>query len=272
MPAGSAHDDLDTRIQSSEGAGMSATDAGGDMSTRNLILRLYRNYLRPRRAQLAIALLCAVLVAALTVTLGWLLDPVVKSIFIQKRPESLIYIQLAIAAVVSLRALIQVLQLTLTNRIGNRVVGDIQKQMFSTLIRADLARLRSSHSGAYLSSVLFDAGLIREAATNGVINYTREGLTVAFAVGWMLHTDPVLTVIVLLGAPLASWTMRQFSRRTRSAAQGAMSETSALSTAVMESLDGVKIIKIDNREAFEEARVAAVIDRRRRPRNRSPAM
>jgi subfamily B ATP-binding cassette protein MsbA len=43
-----------------------------------------------------------------------------------------------------------------------------------------------------------------------------------------------------------------------------MAETSALSTAVMESLDGVKVVKIDNREAFEEQRVAAVIDRRQR--------
>ena len=41
-----------------------------------------------------------------------------------------------------------------------------------------------------------------------------------------------------------------------------MEETSALSTAVMESLDGVKIVKIENREADEEARVAEVIGRR----------
>jgi subfamily B ATP-binding cassette protein MsbA len=32
----------------------------------------------------------------------------------------------------------------------------------------------------------------------------------------------------------------------------------------MESLDGVKIVKIDNREAFEEARVAAVVERRQK--------
>ncbi len=241
---------------------MTSTEPAQSLSTRALLTRLYRDYLKPRRTQLAIALLCAVLVAALTVTLGWLLDPVVKRIFIQKRADSLILIPIAIVTVVTARALVQVAQLSLANRIGNRVVGDIQKQTFSTLIRADLARLRTAHSGTYVSSMLYDAGLIREAATNGVINYTREGLTVLFAVVWMLHADPLLTAMVLLGAPLASWIMRQFSQRTRQAAEGAMSETSALSTAVMESLDGVKIVKIDNREAFEEARVSAVIDRR----------
>jgi subfamily B ATP-binding cassette protein MsbA len=241
---------------------MTSTDAAQSFTTRALMARLYGDYLKPRRAQLLIALLCAVLVAVLSVTLAQLLDPVVKRIFIQKRPDSLVLIPLVIVLVVTLRGLAQVAQLSLANRIGNRVVGDIQKQIFSTLIRADLARLRAAHSGTYVSSVLYDAGLIREAATNGVINYTREALTVVFAVGLMLHTDPLLTVIVLLGAPLASWIMRQFAQRTRLAAEGAMSETSALSTAVMESLDGVKIVKIDNREAFEEARVSEVIDRR----------
>jgi subfamily B ATP-binding cassette protein MsbA len=43
-----------------------------------------------------------------------------------------------------------------------------------------------------------------------------------------------------------------------------MNETSALSTAVMESMDGVRVVKLENREAFEEARVAAVVDRRQR--------
>jgi len=41
-----------------------------------------------------------------------------------------------------------------------------------------------------------------------------------------------------------------------------MVETSALSTAIMESLDGVRVVKIENREAYEEARVAAVVKRR----------
>ena len=53
-------------------------------------------------------------------------------------------------------------------------------------------------------------------------------------------------------------------KKTTKAAKGAMGETSNLSTAIMESLDGVKIVKMENREAYEEGRVAAVIERRQR--------
>ena len=241
---------------------MSATDVGETSSTRRLLVRLYRDYLKPRTGQLIAALFCAVLVAGMTIGLGKMLDPAINMIFIEKRTDALVLLPLAMVALVTGRAVAQIGQAVLANRIGNRVVGDIQLQLFSTLIRADLARLRTSHSGAYLSSVLYDASLIREAATNGVINYTREGLTVVIAIIVMLIQDPLLTVVVLAGAPAASAVMRNFAARTRKAAQGAMEETSALSTAVMESLDGVKIVKIDNREAFEESRVAEVVERR----------
>ena len=56
--------------------------------------------------------------------------------------------------------------------------------------------------------------------------------------------------------------MRRYVRRTTSAARGAMAETSSLSTAVMESLDGIRVVKMENREDFEEQRVAGVIARR----------
>ena len=55
--------------------------------------------------------------------------------------------------------------------------------------------------------------------------------------------------------------MRRFSSRSKKAAKGAMAATSDLSTALMESLDGVRVVKMENREDYEEARVAAVMAR-----------
>jgi subfamily B ATP-binding cassette protein MsbA len=241
-----------------------AAEAGAEPSARRLGLRLFRDYLAPRKGLLAASIAFAVIAAVMTALLGALMNPVIKRIFEQRRFDSLLVITGAILLCGLLRGVSQVGQSVIVNRIGHRMVGDIQAQLFGKLVRADLARLRDSHTGAYLSSVLYDATLIREAATTGVVNYTQQGLTVVFCILGMLLQDPYLTVIVLVSAPIASSIMRRFSKRTRKAAQGAMTETSALSTAVMESLDGVKIVKIENREAFEEARVAAVIERRQK--------
>ena len=242
---------------------MTAPAARG-RDARALALRMFRTYLAPRWKGLAAALALAVLVGVLTAALTGILNPVVKLIFEQKRTDKLILLPLLIIGLGIVRGAAQIGQATLTNRIGHRMVGDIQVELFGKLLHADLARLRSGHSGAHVSSVLYDAGLIREAATTGVVNYTQAMVTVLGNLAVMLMQDWRLTLGVLCAAPLISMVLNGFRRTTRKAAEGAMSETSALSTAVMESLDGIKLIKIDNREAYEQARVADVVSRRQR--------
>ncbi len=233
-------------------------------SPRETALRLFRTYLAPRWRSLALAFACAIAAGLLTAALSWMLNPAIKRIFEQRRPDSLVVIPLAIVGLGLLRGLAQVGQAFTTNRLGHEMVGRMQVQLFGRLLHADLARLRSAHTGSYVSSVLYDAGLIREGATTGVVNYTQAAVTVAANFAVMLSQDWLLTLVVVGAAPVMSWGVRRFGRRSRKAARGAMEETSALSTAIMESLDGVKLVKVDTREAYEEARVAAVVERRQR--------
>jgi subfamily B ATP-binding cassette protein MsbA len=233
-------------------------------SNRALAARIWRDYLKPRWKGLAVAMLSAAIVAALSASLAKVVNPAVDQLITHPRPGALVRIPLLIAAIAIARGLFQVVQTTFINRIGNGVVGDVQVRLFGKLIRSDLARLRGAHSGSYVSSVLYDATLIREAATSGLVNYTREFLTVIGALVVMFQLDPILAAGVLVIAPAASLIMRRFSKKTTKAAKGAMGETSNLSTAIMESLDGVKIVKMENREAYEEGRVATVVERRQR--------
>ena len=227
-----------------------------------LLRRLWAEHLASRRGLLALALACAAVVAACSAALAWVLEPAVNELMVARRRELLWLVPLGLSAIALVRAAAQIGQAWSVNRVGHSVVGDLQVRLFGTLVRADLARLRSAHTGSYVSSVLYDAGLIREAATVGVVNYTQNALTVLGAFVVMLLQDWTLTLIVLVAFPIVGWVIGRFSRATKAAATGAMAETSALSTAVMESLDGVKIVKIDTREAFEEQRVAEVVARR----------
>jgi subfamily B ATP-binding cassette protein MsbA len=152
----------------------------------------------------------------------------------------------------------------LVNRMGNGIVGDVQLDLFGKLVRADLARLRAAHSGGFVASVIYDSGLIREAATTGVVNIIQNGLMLIAALAVMAHNDWRLTLLALTAAPVTALILRRFMRQAISAAKGAMNATGALSTAIMEGLDGVRVVKMENREAYEETRVAAVIAERQR--------
>ena len=242
---------------------------------RPLLARIWRDYLSHHRTPLFLSILCAAVVGVMAATVLQLLEPAIDGLFLG-RPvtiwgvvtvppgQALVAIPLIIIGAGLIWTAAALGQAALVNRLGHGIVGDIQIKLFGSMIRADLARLRSQHSGGFVSSVLFDANLVREAFTQGVVNYTQHALTLFAVLAYMGWIDWRLTLIVLLGAPLIAFVIRRFGKRMRKATTGAMVETSNLSTALMENLDGVRLIKIENREAAEEARVGEVVHRRQR--------
>ncbi|MEO8926715.1 MAG: ABC transporter ATP-binding protein [Caulobacteraceae bacterium] len=231
---------------------------------RDVVARLARRYLAPRWPALSVSIVCAAIFAVLSGLLLGILQPAVNDLIVHPKAGALGSIPPIIVALALGRGAAQVVQATLVNRIGNGIVGDIQLELFGKLVRADLARLRASHTGGFVSSVLYDAGLIREAATSGLVNFIQQGLTLLAAGAVMAKTDWKLGLFVLLAAPIVALFLRRYMRRATKAASGAMDATSMLSSAIMEGLDGVRVVKMENREAYEEGRVAAAIAERQR--------
>ncbi|HWE45523.1 MAG TPA: ABC transporter ATP-binding protein [Caulobacteraceae bacterium] len=237
-------------------------DPPDTLSARALARRIWRDYLARRWPTFSLGIFSAVVVAATNGALVWLLDPAVRHI--QKGEDLRLILAVPIALIVLglVRGAAAIGQAVSVNRTGHGFVGDMQMSLFSNFIRSDMTRLRNAHTGEYVASVLYDSGLVREAATTAVVTFTQNSLTLIAMIVVMFMKDWILAIIVLLGAPAASLIMERYVRRTRKAAKGAMSETSALSTAIMESLDGARIVKIEGREAYEETRVGGVIERR----------
>jgi subfamily B ATP-binding cassette protein MsbA len=234
------------------------------LAHRQVALRVARLYLAPRWKALTLALLLAAVFAGFTGLLLNILQPAVNQVTGHAAAKILFRLPLMIVAFALGRGLAAALQAMIVNRMGNGIVGDVQLELFGKLVRADLARLRAAHSGGFVASVLYDSSLIREAATTGLVNLAQNALTLIAALVVMGTKDWRLTLLALTAAPLTAFILRRFMRQAIKAAKGAMTATGALSTAIMEGLDGVRVVKMENREAYEEARVAAVIAERQR--------
>jgi len=251
------------------------TSAASSRPARPLLGRIWRDYLSRHKTALGLSMACAAVVGIMAATVLQLLEPAIDGLFLGEAVtiwgvitvppgRALVWIPLIIIGAGLIWTVAALGQAALVNRLGHGIVGDIQIKLFGAMIRADLARLRAQHSGGFVSSVLFDANLVREAFTNGMVNYTQHALTLIAVIAYMAWTDWRLTLIVLLGAPLIALVIRRFGKRMKKATTGAMVETGNLSTALMENLDGVRLIKIENREDAEQARVGEVVGRRQR--------
>ena len=233
------------------------------MTLRQVGLRVARTYLAPFRWRLAFAAAASLALALTTGAMAYLLGPATNLLFGVRQPQgALIYIPAAVLALALLRVVAMVSQTWTLNTIGHLIVGRIQVDLFGSVIRSDLGRLKASHSSGVVSSMLYDSTLVRNAATTAVLNYVREGGIVISCVAVMLARDRIMTLGVVLATPLIAGLIGRFTRWTKKATINAMKETTSLSSAIMEGIAGVKVVKIDNREDFESAHVAEAVGRR----------
>jgi subfamily B ATP-binding cassette protein MsbA len=235
-----------------------------DASTLRVVGRLARVYMLPRWHILITAFGCAMGAAMLTGYLTSLLSPAVNGLLTKQAVGALGYLPWFLAALAIARGLMMVAQVMLANRAGLDIVNQVQIELVSKLMHADLARLRATHTGGFVSQVLYDTQMIRDAATTGLLNYFRSGLTIAALLWVMFSQDWLLATCVLLGGPVIAWVLRTFSKLTSAGVKSSMDVNAVMVTQVLESLDGVRVVKMEGREDFERGRLAHVLELRKR--------
>ena len=244
---------MDTRVAPASAA------KPGEMA---LMLRMIRDYLGPRKLTLFFAVLCMAGGAAMTAALAWLLDPAIKLIFLDKREDVLFLIPAAIVLVVLLRAGFNFGETVLSSIVGQRIVADAQRDMVRSMAALDLDRLSRVHSGQFISNLLYDVSLLREAVVRGVAGIAKEGLSLLLLGSVMLYQDWRLSLIAVLALPIIASVTRVLGRTTQKASVKGMVETGELATALSEMLDGRRIVKAYGLEKQALARADERIEKR----------
>ena len=112
-----------------------------------LVRRLVRDFMGRHWRRLALALLCMAVAGGSTALRAWLMEPVLDRIFIAKDSSLLLLIAGAALALAVVKSLADYGQTVLMNRVGQRVITDVQTAMFARLIRSDLAYFHAHPSG-----------------------------------------------------------------------------------------------------------------------------
>jgi len=227
-----------------------AAERPRDMNDFAIIGRLLHDYMRRRWSRLVLAAVCMVVTAGMNGMLAWLLDPAIKQIFLDNNARVLPLITAAIAGVVALRAISSFgEQYTLSN-LAERVVADVQRDMFRSQIRLDIATLNNVHSGEMVSKFLYDATLLRGSITRGLAGLGKEFATLLVLAGVMVYEDWQLALISVLLLPPVALVTQRLSRSLRKSSTRGMEETGTLSRALSEALAGRRIVKAYSLEAL----------------------
>ena len=124
------------------------------MSTKQIVKRLYNDYIKKYIFKIFLAAFFSILVAGSTSATAWLLDPAIENIFLNK-DETLIYlIPLAIIIAFSTKGISLYLAKILMIQISEEVKKMLQTDMLRSFINADTQIIESKHTGKYISNLI----------------------------------------------------------------------------------------------------------------------
>ncbi len=226
-------------------------------STGAVIRRLLRDYIGGQWGLLLLAIFCMLLTSAIGGLVPQMVNWEIKLVFMRHQAEMLLPLSLAVAGVVGLRAVTLFFGRMTLDSLAERTVAAAQRDMFSRLIRRDLADLNAVHSGQFVSNFLYDATLMRDGLTQCIAAVFLEAVQLVVYLAYVLLSDWQLGALALIILPGVAWTMERLGGSMRRAATRGMRETGDLSVVLSEAMDGRRIIKAYGLEDHSITRVDA---------------
>ncbi|MDE4910047.1 MULTISPECIES: ABC transporter ATP-binding protein [Methylobacterium] len=231
--------------------------------TAPLLARLWRTWLYPHRATLAVVLVLIALVGASTGLYPALIKAAFDA-FDRKDAAAIAYGPLVVIVVTATRGFALYGQTVLTNRVVTRVEADMQAALYGHLIESDLAQLGRESPAALTQRFTTDFAFIKEALTRISTVLLRDIAMLIGLVGALIWMDPVLTLVAGVTVPFVAGPIGRIGKKLRRVSTSTQEQMGATASLISESLQGVRVAKTYAMEAYLKGRAAQALDEVRR--------
>ncbi len=234
-----------------------------------LYLRLLK-FLFHYWGQLALAILFMLTLALSNGAMAYLVGPVLKFLFTNSaddtirlvpldvftfdRSQMLVVVPIVIILVALIKGLSFFGQSYFMGYVGQRIITDIRQTLYKHILNLPISYFTKNSTGALMSRVTNDVGMLQSTAADSVATLLRESLTVVVLAAVVISRDWKLAVAAFIAFPLAIYPMFRFSKKMRKVSTQGQASMGAMTTLLHEAIAGIKIVKAFCMEKYEEFR------------------
>ena len=211
-------------------------------SDPRILLRL-AGFLGPYKLQLLLAGIALVVAASGVLLLGQGLRLVVDRGFASGDPHWLNLALIGTLGVVTLLAVASACRFYLVSWIGERLAADLRHQVFNHLLSLEPEYFFRNGAGEIQSRLTADTSVLQSLFGSSLSMALRNLLSLTGAVILLLITSPWLTLMVLLGIPLAVVPVLWFGRRVRRLSRSSQDQVAGLGSYAGEALKGIETVQ-----------------------------
>ncbi len=216
-------------------------------------MQLYRRllaYAWPYRLYFFISLFGFVLFAAMEAAMADLVQYFIKGLE-TRNTEYLIYIPLAIVLIRIVHGLGGFLGNYFIGCVGVRVVADLRRALFGSLVYLPNRYYDDHNSGELVSMLIYNIQQVTGSVTNAIKTAIREGLTALAFFGLMVYYNWLLTLIFLIVAPLLGWLVSVASRHFRRISRRMQVTMGGITHIANEALQGYRLVRSYGGQTYE---------------------
>ena len=230
-------------------------------ATRDIVARIWKENLYPRRKLLSLALVAMVLAAITTGLMVPAIKFAIDDIFVARKMEFVYYLAGATFLITLIKTASEYVSKLTMGYLGNRFIADLRISLYEKLTYADMEWIEGTHSGLFLSNFLNDTNYIRDTASRVIIalgeNLTKA-IVLSIALIWL---DPMMSMIILLSMPPAIFFMNRQRGEMDKATRKTLQETGTLSKLITQTLRSIRVVRAYGQEEREIKRAKNTIER-----------
>ncbi len=227
---------------------------------RDIMWRIWQGWIASYLTRLIGALLLMVLVAT-SASVYPLLTKYIFNGLADGRARDIIWMAPPVIILFALvKGIALFAQTVMVNALSLRISTDLQKDMARTLIEADLQTISREPAGVFMSRIMNDLNLVREALVRLANNLVRDSLTIVVLIAAMIWLDWLMALVVIGVYPLAMGPIISIGNRQRKASGNLQIHMESVTSLLAETLNGARMVKAYQREDAEIARTRRGFD------------
>jgi ATP-binding cassette subfamily B protein len=226
--------------------------AGKAYDTR--ILGRFARYVSPYRASIIAVLLILPLVAACRLAQPWIIKLAIDGHITTGRMEGLDSIALAFVGILLAESLFSFLEVFLLQSVGQRVMADMRNELFRHTMNLPVSWFDHVPTGSAVTRLTSDVEVLGEMFASGIITIIGDIMLLAGIVSVMLWMNLKLSLVTFTVLPLLGYVAYSFRKRMRQSFREVRARLARLNSFLAESIGGISIIQVFNRQGDEERR------------------
>ena len=224
-----------------------------NLSAKTIISRFWNDYIKPKKS---LVILCLSLLALVAISyafypalIGFVFDA------LEAKNTNLLFQLAGLIVLISIvKAFAVYRQIQVVNKLVFSIIEEIQYKMTSKLIEADLSLITSQPPGHFVSRIVNDLNLIRDALVRVANSFVKDSLTLIAMVCLMCWYDWFLAFLVLCVFPIAIYPIIRIGLDQRKASYNLQNHMENLISQLSETISNIPVIKAYNLEINQKER------------------